>query len=85
MNFFKITDEKEVRLYEIAAKMKDSGLDANFLSRSVNLAKIHEEAFDLFCSWAEEEGRSEIEKIISAISEDIHQFKDQTENYYEVF
>jgi len=77
MSLFKTTDEQKVRLYEIATLMKNSGLDARFIASAVDVAKIYEGAFDLFCLWADEEDNNEKENLISIIQDEIDEFQEQ--------
>ncbi|MCB0343056.1 MAG: helix-turn-helix transcriptional regulator [Pseudobdellovibrionaceae bacterium] len=77
MSDFITTDEQKVKIYTIAATMKQSGLSDRFISSAVRLAEYYEGVFDLFELWAEEEGSQEKKSIIADIQEEIDEFREQ--------
>ena len=77
MKDFITTDKQRVKVYIIAANMKQSGLSDEFISSAVKLAEYYEGVFDLFELWAEEEDVQEKGNIISDLQGEINEFKEQ--------
>ncbi len=76
MSLFRTTAEQKVMLYQIASKMKASGLSDQFIAGAVKLGEIYEGAFDLFKLWDEEEDAGEQDKIIADIQHEIEDWED---------
>jgi DNA-binding phage protein len=65
------TPEQKVEVHKIAAKMAESGLSAEFVSKAADLALIYEGAFDLMVLWSEEEDKSERTQIVADLQDEI--------------
>lgn len=77
MSLFKTTDGQKVRLYEIAALMKQSGLEDKFIANAVEIGLYYEGVFDLFDLWADEKDQAERDQIIADIQDEIAEFKER--------
>lgn len=71
MSIFKTSDEQKVRVYEIAAQMKQLGLSAHFIASSVEQALEYEGTHDLMVLWAEAGSETERNEVIADIQDEI--------------
>ena len=76
MDLYTTNNQPKIKVYEIAAKMRMSGLDDYFIANAVKIAEIYEGAYDLFCLWDEDDS-IEKEKIISVLKAEIEEYKKQ--------
>jgi DNA-binding phage protein len=75
MSTFRTTDKQKVRIYEIAASMKEHGLSDSFIAKSVKLAEYYLGAFDLLELWEREEDEKERGQIVADLQDEIDEFK----------
>jgi DNA-binding phage protein len=76
MSSFRTTDKQKVKIYQIAATMKKSGLSDSFIAHAVKLAEYYEGAYDLLTLWDTEEDEQERDQIISDLQNEIDEHKD---------
>jgi DNA-binding phage protein len=63
--------EHEIRLYRIATKMQDEGLNVDFVARAVRAALKYEGMADMLVLWDEAQSNDEKADIIASIDEEI--------------
>lgn len=73
MSSFKIKDDQKIKIYSIACKMKEEGLDSRFITNAVDLAFQYRGVYGLFELWDEENEVSEKGEIIADIQEEIEE------------
>ncbi len=71
MSIFITSPEQRIRIYEIAAEMKNAKLSANFISECVEQALEHEGTHDLMVLWAESNSKSDKEEILADLQGEI--------------
>jgi transcriptional regulator with XRE-family HTH domain len=77
MSTFVTSDQQKVRVYQIAAQMKNEGLSDRFIAGAVKFAEYYEGAYDLFELWASEEDQKEKDQIISDLQDEIDEHAEQ--------
>lgn len=77
MSTYRTSDEQKVRVYQIAADMKNAGLSSSFIAGAVKLAEYYEGAYDLFELWASEEDQEEKDQIVSDLQDEIDEYAEQ--------
>lgn len=68
------TPAQKVRVYQIAALMKQAGLSDTFIAGVVDMAAEYEGTYDLMELWASEENSQEREDILSDLQEEVDAF-----------
>jgi DNA-binding phage protein len=71
MSVFKTSDEQKVRVYEIAAQMKQLGLSAHFIASCVEQALEYEGTHDLMVLWAEADSETERNEVVADLQDEI--------------
>lgn len=66
---FHLTATQDVTLFDIAHKMKESGLSVGFISSAIRTALHYEGVADLVFLWGEESDPSECDEIIADIQD----------------
>lgn len=77
MNQLLTSPDQKLRIYEIALEMKAEKLSARFIIDVVELASYYEGALDLLELWSAEVEQEERECIISALQEELDEYKRQ--------
>ena len=74
---FTTTAAQKVRVYEIAALMKQAGLEDIFIAGVVEMASEYEGTYDLMELWASEEEEEERDAIIADLQDEVDTFIEQ--------
>lgn len=74
----KITPARELHLYEVALKMRASGLSSEFITNAVHVASFLDGVYDLMLLWESEDTASEQAEILADIHELTEDFIEET-------